>query len=148
MTLPATMKAIAIRGGSGPASALYPVELPVPVPRAGEILIRVRAAGINRPDLLQRTGNYPPPPGAPDTLGLEVAGEVALAAPGSSPSATGRSPSAAKAMDGQERPSESRDGRERLRWRDGDRVCALLGKVATRNTPASMRATRCRYRKA
>jgi putative PIG3 family NAD(P)H quinone oxidoreductase len=127
MTLPATMKAIAIRGGSGPASALYPVELPVPVPRAGEILIRVRAAGINRPDLLQRTGNYPPPPGAPDTLGLEVAGEVALAAPGSSPSATGRSPSAAKAMDGQERPSESMDGRERLRWRDGDRVCALLG---------------------
>jgi putative PIG3 family NAD(P)H quinone oxidoreductase len=127
MTLPATMKAIAIRGGSGPASALYPVELPVPVPRAGEILIRVRAAGINRPDLLQRTGNYPPPPGAPDTLGLEVAGEVALAAPGSSPSATGRSPSAAKAMDGQERPSESMDGRERLRWREGDRVCALLG---------------------
>jgi putative PIG3 family NAD(P)H quinone oxidoreductase len=110
MTLPATMKAIAIRGGSGPASALYPVELPVPVPRAGEILIRVRAAGINRPDLLQRTGNYPPPPGAPDTLGLEVAGEVALAAPGSSPSA-------AKAM----------DGRERLWWREGDRVCALLG---------------------
>jgi putative PIG3 family NAD(P)H quinone oxidoreductase len=127
MTLPAVMTAIAIRGGSGPASALYPVEMPVPVPRAGEILIRVRAAGINRPDLLQRTGNYPPPPGAPDTLGLEVAGEVALAAPGSSPSATGRSPSAAKAMDGQERPSESRDGRERLRWRDGDRVCALLG---------------------
>jgi putative PIG3 family NAD(P)H quinone oxidoreductase len=127
MTLPATMKAIAIRGGSGPASALYPVELPVPVPRAGEILIRVRAAGINRPDLLQRTGNYPPPPGAPDTLGLEVAGEVALAAPGSSPSATGRSPSAAKAMDGQERPSEARDGRERLWWREGDRVCALLG---------------------
>jgi putative PIG3 family NAD(P)H quinone oxidoreductase len=120
MTLPATMKAIAIRGGSGPASALYPVELPVPVPRAGEILIRVRAAGINRPDLLQRTGNYPPPPGAPDTLGLEVAGEVALAAPGSSPSA-------AKAMDGQERPSEARDGRERLWWREGDRVCALLG---------------------
>jgi NADPH:quinone reductase-like Zn-dependent oxidoreductase len=94
MTLPATMKAIAIRGGSGPASALYPVELPMPVPRDGEILIRVHAAGINRPDLLQRTGNYPPPPGAPETLGLEVAGEVVTAAG---------------------------------RWREGDRVCALLG---------------------
>jgi len=94
MTLPAMMTAIAIRGGSGPASALYPVEMPVPVPRAGEILIRVRAAGVNRPDLLQRTGNYPPPPGAPDTLGLEVAGEVAVAAG---------------------------------KWREGDRVCALVG---------------------
>jgi putative PIG3 family NAD(P)H quinone oxidoreductase len=70
------------------------VQLPVPAPRPGEILIRVRAAGVNRPDLLQRAGNYPPPPGAPDTLGLEVAGEVVLAAG---------------------------------RWREGDRVCALLG---------------------
>ena len=74
------MTAIAIRGGSGPASALHTVQLPVPRPRAGEILIRVRAAGVNRPDLLQRTGHYPPPPGAPDTLGLEVAGEVVTAA--------------------------------------------------------------------
>src|SRR6478736_3262093 len=88
------MQAIAIRDGAGPASALHAVQLPVPAPRAGEILIRVRAAGVNRPDLLQRTGNYPPPPGAPDTLGLEVAGEVVLAAG---------------------------------RWRDGDKVCALLG---------------------
>ncbi|MEI7573609.1 MAG: NAD(P)H-quinone oxidoreductase [Phenylobacterium sp.] len=47
-----------------------------PVPRDGEILIRVAAAGVNRPDLLQRMGGYPPPPGSPDTLGLEVAGEV------------------------------------------------------------------------
>jgi putative PIG3 family NAD(P)H quinone oxidoreductase len=128
MTLPARITAIAIRDGAGPASALYPVDLPMPAPRDGEILIRVRAAGINRPDLLQRTGNYPPPPGASETLGLEVAGEVVTAAaPGRSPSATGRSPSAAKAMDGQERPSEAMDGRERPRWREGDRVCALLG---------------------
>ena len=77
--LPATMLSIAIRDGAGPASALHPVQSPVPEPRAGEILIRVRAAGINRPDLLQRMGNYPPPPGAPDTLGLEVAGEVVVA---------------------------------------------------------------------
>jgi len=89
-----TMLAIAIRDGTGPASALHPVQLPVPAPRTGEILIRVRAAGVNRPDLLQRAGNYPPPPGAPDTLGLEVAGEVVQA--------TGR-------------------------WREGDKVCALLG---------------------
>jgi len=74
------MKAIAIRDGSGPASALYAVEQPLPAPRAGQILIRVRAAGVNRPDLLQRSGHYPPPPGAPETLGLEVAGEVVAAA--------------------------------------------------------------------
>jgi putative PIG3 family NAD(P)H quinone oxidoreductase len=77
--LPATMLSIAIRDGAGPANALYPVQLAMPTPRTGEILIRVRAAGINRPDLLQRTGNYPPPPGAPETLGLEVAGEVVIA---------------------------------------------------------------------
>ena len=74
-----TMLAIAIRGGAGPASALYPLQVPIPVPRSGEILIRVRAAGVNRPDLLQRSGNYPPPPGAPETLGLEVAGEIVTA---------------------------------------------------------------------
>jgi NADPH:quinone reductase len=77
--LPATMLSIAIRDGAGPASALHAVRTPLPAPRTGEILIRVRAAGINRPDLLQRMGNYPPPPGAPDTLGLEVAGEVVIA---------------------------------------------------------------------
>ena len=78
--LPHSMLAIAIRGGAGPASALYAVQLPLPVPQAGQILIRVHAAGVNRPDLLQRTGNYPPPPGAPETLGLEVAGEVVVGA--------------------------------------------------------------------
>jgi NADPH:quinone reductase len=70
------MKAIAIEGGQGPAEALRLIERDVPEPRSGEILIRVRAAGVNRPDLLQRMGKYPPPPGAPDTLGLEVAGDV------------------------------------------------------------------------
>ena len=75
-----TMTAIAIRGGHGGADALHTVQLPRPVPKDGEVLIRVRAAGVNRPDVLQRNGGYPPPPGAPETLGLEVAGEIAVAA--------------------------------------------------------------------
>ena len=75
-----TMTAIEIEGGSGPAEALKAVRIPAPEPRDGEILIRVKAAGVNRPDIVQRLGAYPPPPGAPATLGLEVAGEVAVAA--------------------------------------------------------------------
>ncbi|RAK56222.1 NAD(P)H-quinone oxidoreductase [Phenylobacterium soli] len=74
------MTAIAIEGGKGPADALKPETLARPAPAPGEVLIKVRAAGVNRPDLLQRLGAYPPPPGAPATLGLEVAGEVAVAA--------------------------------------------------------------------
>lgn len=74
-----TMVAIAIRGGTGAADALHPIELPRPQPKAGEVLIRVRAAGVNRPDILQRNGGYPPPPGAPETMGLEVAGEIVVA---------------------------------------------------------------------
>ncbi len=70
------MKRISITGGTGPATALTLVEAPDLEPAPGEVRIRVRAAGINRPDLLQREGRYPPPPGAPETLGLEVAGEV------------------------------------------------------------------------
>ena len=70
------MTAIAVEGGRGGPEALKAVSLARPVPRDGEILIRVAAAGVNRPDLLQRMGGYPPPPGSPDTLGLEVAGEV------------------------------------------------------------------------
>ena len=50
-------------------------------PGAGEVLIRVAAAGVNRPDVLQRSGNYPPPPGASPVLGLEVAGTIAASAP-------------------------------------------------------------------
>jgi putative PIG3 family NAD(P)H quinone oxidoreductase len=71
-----TMTAIAIEGGKGPAEALKPVEVQRPEAGAGQILIKVAAAGVNRPDLLQRMGFYPPPPGSPETLGLEVAGEV------------------------------------------------------------------------
>src|SRR3954464_4375298 len=52
------------------------VERPLPPPAEGEVLVRVAAAGVNRPDILQRRGLYPPPPGAPDILGLEIAGTV------------------------------------------------------------------------
>jgi putative PIG3 family NAD(P)H quinone oxidoreductase len=75
-TVPQTMRAIVVDGGKGPAEALRVGTIPTPRPAAGEILIQVAAAGVNRPDLLQRMGGYPPPPGAPETLGLEVAGEV------------------------------------------------------------------------
>jgi NADPH2:quinone reductase len=74
------MTAIAVEGGRGPAENLKAVSIPRPVPGPGQILIKVHAAGVNRPDLAQRIGAYPPPPGAPDTLGLEVAGEVVVAA--------------------------------------------------------------------
>jgi NADPH2:quinone reductase len=69
------MTAIAITSPGGP-EVLKPVRIAVPVPRPGEILVRVKAAGVNRPDVLQRQGAYPPPPGAPETPGLEIAGEV------------------------------------------------------------------------
>jgi putative PIG3 family NAD(P)H quinone oxidoreductase len=74
------MTAIAVEGGKGPAEALRAVQIARPQPGRGQVLVRVRAAGINRPDLLQRMGGYPPPPGAPETMGLEVAGEVVEAA--------------------------------------------------------------------
>ncbi|ATC33169.1 NAD(P)H-quinone oxidoreductase [Caulobacter vibrioides] len=73
-----TMTAIAIDGGKGPAQALHATAIERPAAGPGEILIKVSAAGVNRPDLLQRMGFYPPPPGAPVTLGLEVAGEVVI----------------------------------------------------------------------
>lgn len=91
------MRVIEIEGGSGPAEALKIAERPDPVAGPGQVLIRVRAAGVNRPDLLQRTGAYPPPPGASDVLGLEVAGEIEAVGEGVT------------------------------RWTAGDRVCALLG---------------------
>jgi putative PIG3 family NAD(P)H quinone oxidoreductase len=91
------MRVIEIDGGRGPAEALTVGERPDPLAGPGQIRIRVRAAGVNRPDLLQRQGLYPPPPGASDILGLEVAGEV-------------------------DQIGEAVD-----RWRIGDRVCALLG---------------------
>ena len=91
------MRVIQIEGGAGPAEALKIAERPDPVAGPGQVVIRVRAAGVNRPDLLQRTGAYPPPPGASDILGLEVAGEIAQVGEGVT------------------------------RWQVGDRVCALLG---------------------
>jgi len=74
------MQAIVIEGGKGPPEALRLGEAETPRPGPGQILIRVEAAGVNRPDVIQRLGFYPPPPGAPPTLGLEVAGEVAQGA--------------------------------------------------------------------
>lgn len=75
MTLPDTMTAIAISEPGGP-EVLKPETRPVPKATTGEILIRVAAAGVNRPDVAQRSGSYPPPPGASDLPGLEVAGAV------------------------------------------------------------------------
>ena len=90
------MRAITVRGGKGGADALEVQPVPVPELRPGHVLIRVRAAGVNRPDILQREGRYPPPPGASTILGLEVAGEVAAV------------------------------GEDVARWREGDKVTALL----------------------
>ena len=90
-----TMTAIEITEPGGP-EVLRPTERPRPAPGVGELLIEVAAAGVNRPDVLQRRGGYPPPPGASDIPGLEVAGTVAALGPG----AHG--------------------------WRLGDRVCALV----------------------
>src|SRR4051794_11885500 len=73
--LPAQMTVVAISKPGGP-EVLVPETRPVPTPQAGEILIKVHAAGVNRPDVAQRSGSYPPPPGASDLPGLEVAGEV------------------------------------------------------------------------
>ncbi len=73
---PETMTCIEISTPGAP-EVLKPVTRPVPVPKAGEVLIKVAAAGINRPDVLQRAGAYPAPPGASDLPGLEVAGTVA-----------------------------------------------------------------------
>lgn len=84
MALPERMTAITVTAPGGP-EVLAPAELPLPVPQPDEVLIRVAAAGVNRPDIQQRKGLYPPPPGASPLLGLEAAGEVveagALAAP-------------------------------------------------------------------
>jgi NADPH2:quinone reductase len=89
------MICIEISQPGGP-EVLKPAERPDPVPGPGEVLIRVAAAGVNRPDVLQRRGNYPPPPGASDIPGLEVAGTVAAVGAG---------------VEG---------------WRTGDAVCALV----------------------
>jgi NADPH:quinone reductase len=92
---PATMTAIGISRPGGP-EVLQAVERPIPEPAAGEVLVRVEAAGVNRPDIMQRLGKYPPPPGASDIPGLEIAGTIVGVAPGVS------------------------------RWQAGDRICALV----------------------
>jgi putative PIG3 family NAD(P)H quinone oxidoreductase len=93
--LPARMTAIGIKSPGGP-EALAPEERPVPVPGPSEVLVRVRASGVNRPDVMQRKGQYPPPPGAPDIPGLEIAGEVVAI------------------------------GSKATRWKLGDKICALV----------------------
>lgn len=80
-SIPTEMTAVEI-SRPGPPEVLAAVRRPVPQPAEGEVLIRVAAAGVNRPDVLQRLGGYPPPPGASDLPGLEVAGTVVAAGPG------------------------------------------------------------------
>jgi putative PIG3 family NAD(P)H quinone oxidoreductase len=87
-TLPETMIAIDPAEPGGP-EVLQPVERPVPRPGDGEVLIRVAAAGVNRPDVMQRRGLYPPPPGAPSIPGLEVAGTIVSTGPGAEASLAG-----------------------------------------------------------
>jgi NADPH:quinone reductase len=93
--LPTTMTAIDPAGPGGP-EVLQPVSRPVPAPGPGEVLVKVAAAGVNRPDVLQRLGLYPMPPGAPTIPGLEIAGSIVAV------------------------------GAEVTRWRPGDAVCALV----------------------
>jgi putative PIG3 family NAD(P)H quinone oxidoreductase len=86
--VPDTMQAIDPAAAGGP-EVLVPVCRTVPAPRDGEVLVRVAAAGVNRPDVMQRQGLYPPPPGAPSTLGLEIAGEVVALGEGVDPGRLG-----------------------------------------------------------
>ena len=79
-TVPTSMTAIEIREPGGP-EVLVPTTRPVPEAGLGEVLVKVAAAGVNRPDVLQRQGNYPPPPGASDIPGLEIAGTVVALGP-------------------------------------------------------------------
>jgi len=79
--LPKSMLSIAIREPGGP-DMLMPQQQPVPSPGEGEILVKVAAAGVNRPDVLQRQGHYPPPKGATEIPGLEIAGEIVQVGPG------------------------------------------------------------------
>ena len=80
---PAQMTVIGISKPGGP-EVLLPETRPVPVPAPGELLVKVEAAGVNRPDVAQRSGSYPPPPGASDLPGLEIAGEVVALGAGAS----------------------------------------------------------------
>jgi NADPH2:quinone reductase len=75
MGLPETMRAIDPEAPGGP-EVLVPVARPVPLPGRGEVLVQVAAAGVNRPEVMQRQGMYPPPPGAPSILGMEISGKI------------------------------------------------------------------------
>lgn len=92
--VPSTMNVVEMTGPGGP-EVLKAGQRPVPTPKPGEVLIKVAAAGVNGPDLMQRKGLYPPPAGAPDLLGLEVSGEIVAT------------------------------GSQVQRWKPGDRVTAL-----------------------
>lgn len=81
MTLPETMRQIRFNGAGGP-EVIEVETAPLPVPGAGQVLVKVAAAGINRPDCLQRGGNYPPPPGATNVPGLEISGTIVSVGPG------------------------------------------------------------------
>src|SRR6185369_1612836 len=87
-TVPATMRAVEI-SEFGKPEVLKLCTRPTPQPKAGEVLIHVEAAGVNRPDVMQRRGHYPVPPGASDLPGLELAGKIAALGPGTSASSTG-----------------------------------------------------------
>lgn len=89
MSVPFTMRAIDPVTPCG-LDALTPIERPVPRPGAGEVLVKVAAAGVNRPDVLQRKGMYPMPPGAPSILGLELAGTVVALGEGVEPEMLGQ----------------------------------------------------------
>src|SRR2546423_8936248 len=78
------MRAIVVKQPGGP-EVMQLAEVSDPQPREGDLIVRVRAAGVNRADLHQRLGRYPPPPGEPDTIGLEIAGEVERPAGGDEP---------------------------------------------------------------
>jgi NADPH:quinone reductase len=81
MSLPREMQVVEIAAAGGPEQ-LKAATRPLPQPAAGEVLVRVAAAGVNRPDVMQRQGRYPPPPGASDLPGMEVSGEVVGLGPG------------------------------------------------------------------
>ena len=87
--LPETMRAIDPVEAGGP-EVLRLVERPVPAPGPGDYLVRVAAAGVNRPDVMQRKGHYPPPPGAPSIPGLEIAGTIVAAGAGADPAQVGQ----------------------------------------------------------
>ena len=114
-TIPSQMRAIEISTPGGP-EVLRPGQRSVPSPAAGEVLIEVAAAGVNRPDVLQRKGGYPPPPGASDIPGLEVSGTiVALGPQANKPQANNKSA-----------PQSNESAPQMNDWKIGDEVCALV----------------------